>query len=72
METAQFKTKIKNGVSEVSKQYQGQFKQDNLSVILLSEGTKAKAINYLDELMAHPLKVKMFRLLSREDGRARN
>jgi hypothetical protein len=71
METVQFRTKIKNGVIEVPKRYQGKFK-DNVRVILVAESTKAQAINYLDELMAHPLKVKGFRPLTREEANARN
>jgi hypothetical protein len=70
METVQFKTKIKNGVIEIPKKYQGKFK-DNVRVILVAESSKAKAANYLDELMAHPLKVKGFRPLTREEAHAR-
>jgi len=68
METVQFKTKIKNGFIEIPKKYQGKFK-DSVRVILVAESTKAKAANYLDELMAHPLKVKGFRPLTREEAR---
>ncbi|MDO9129831.1 MAG: hypothetical protein Q7U34_08195 [Anaerolineales bacterium] len=71
METVQFKTRIKNGVIEVPKKYQGKFK-DNVSVILVAESSKVKAANYLDELMAHPLKVKGFHPLTREEAHARN
>ena len=70
METVQFKTKIKNGVIEIPKKYQGKFK-DSVHVILVAEGSKAKAADYLDELMAHPLKVKGFRPLTREEAHAR-
>jgi hypothetical protein len=70
METVQFKTRIKNGIIEVPKKYQGKFK-DNVRVILVAESTKAKAADYLDELMAHPLKVKGFRPLTREEAHAR-
>ncbi|RPJ22987.1 MAG: hypothetical protein EHM33_22190 [Chloroflexi bacterium] len=70
METVQFRTKIKNGVIEVPKKYQGKFK-DNVRVILVAESTKAKAADYLNELMAHPLKMKGFRPLSREEAHAR-
>ena len=70
METVQFKTKIKNGVIEVPKKYQGKFK-DNVRVILVAESTKTKAARYLDDLMAHPLKVKGFRPLTREEAHAR-
>jgi len=70
METVQFKTKIKNGGIEVPKKYQGKFK-DNVRVILVAESSKAKAADYLDELMAHSLKVKGFRPLTREEAHAR-
>ena len=70
METVQFKTKIKNGVIEVPKKYQKKFK-DNVRVILVAESSKAKAVNYLDDLMAHPLKVKGFQPLTREETHAR-
>jgi len=70
METVQFKTKIKNGVIEVPKKYQGKFK-DSVRVILVAESSKSKAAVYLDELMAHPLKVKGFRPLTREEAHAR-
>lgn len=70
METIQFRTKIKNGVIEIPKKYQGKFK-DSVRVILVAESTEAKAIHYLDELMAHPLKVKGFRPLTREEAHAR-
>jgi len=71
METIQFKTTIKNGFIEIPKKYQGKFK-DSVRVILVAESTKAKAVNYLDELMAHPLKVKGFRPLTREEAHVRN
>ena len=71
METIQFRTRIKNGIIQVPKKYQGKFK-DNVRVILVVESSKAKAVNYLDELMAHPLKVKGFRPLTREESHARS
>jgi hypothetical protein len=71
METIQFKTKIKNGIIEVPKEYQGKFK-DNVRVTLVSEGSKTEAGDYLDELMAHPLKAIGFRPLSREEAHDRN
>ena len=70
MGTVQFKTEIKNGFIEIPKKYQGKFK-DNVRVILVAESTKAKATNYLDELMAHPLKIKGFRPLTREKSHSR-
>lgn len=70
METVQFKTRIKNGVIEVPKKYQRIFK-DNVRVILVAESAKTKAAAYLDEMMAHPLKVKGFRPLTRVEAHAR-
>ncbi len=70
METVQFKTRIKNGFIEVPKKYQGKF-TDNVRVILVAENSKVKAAGYLDELMAHPLKVKGFHPLTREEAHAR-
>ncbi len=71
METVQFKTRIKNGVIEIPKKYQEKFK-DNVRVILVAESSRTKAADYLDELMAHPLKVTGFRPLTRDEAHARN
>jgi len=65
MVTIQFKTKIKNGVIQIPKKYQGRF-NDNVRVILKIENKKAVSVNYLDKLMANPVKVKNFRRLTRE------
>lgn len=70
METVQFTAKIKDGIIEVPKKYQRKFK-DNVRVILVAESTKTKAEKYLDELMAHPLKMKGFHPLTREEAHAR-
>lgn len=70
METVQFRTKIKNGVIQVPDKYKGKFK-NGVRVILVAENKKTKAINYLDELMARPRKVKGFRPLTREEAHAR-
>ncbi len=65
MVTVQFKTKIKNGVIQIPKKYQGKF-NDNVRVILRVESKKAVTLNYLDKLMANPVKVKNFTRLTRE------
>jgi len=70
MMTVQFQTKIKNGVIQVPKKYQGKF-NNNVRVILRVEGKKAASKNYLDQLMANPVKVKNFRRLTREQVYAR-
>jgi hypothetical protein len=65
MVTVQFKTKIKNGVIQVPKKYRGKL-HDNVRVILKIEDRKGKTKNYLDNLIAHPIKVKGFRPITRE------
>ena len=65
MVTVQFQAKIKNGVIQVPKKYQGKF-NDNVRVVLRVESKKAAPSNYLDVLMAHPVKVKNFQRLTRE------
>lgn len=70
MVTVQFRTKIKNGVIQIPKKYQGKF-NDNVRVILRVERKKHAMTNYLDTLMAHPVKVKNFRHLTREQIYAR-
>ena len=70
MVTIQFKTKIKNGVIQIPKKYQGRF-NDNVSVILRVESKKAATMNYLDTLLANPVKVKKIHPLTREQIYAR-
>jgi hypothetical protein len=70
METIEFRTKIKNGVIQVPAKYKGKFK-DSVRVIVVTEDKTTKAENYLDEIMAHPWKVKRFRPLTREEAHAR-
>ena len=65
MVTVQFKTKIKNGIIQVPKKYQGKL-HDNVRVILKTESPKSKTMNYLDKLIAHPAKVKNFHPVARE------
>ena len=70
MVTVQFQTKIKNGVIQVPKKYQGKF-NDKVRVILRVEGKKGLSANYLDKLMASPVKVRNFQRLTREQIYAR-
>jgi len=70
MVTVQFKTKIKNGVIQIPKKYQGKIR-DNVYVILKTESVKGKSRNYLDRLMAQPVKVKNFKPMTREQIHAR-
>jgi len=66
MVTVQFKTKIKNGIIQVPKKYQGKFNADVRVILKVVSGKKNKAANYLDGLMANPVKVKKFHRLTRE------
>jgi len=70
MVTIQFKTKIKNGVIQIPKKYQGKF-NDSVRVILRVESKKNAPVNYLDQLIANPVKVKNFHHLTREQIYAR-
>lgn len=65
MVTVQFQTKVRNGVIHIPRKYQGKF-NDSVLVILRVESQKAAAGNYLDALMANPVKVKNFKRLTRE------
>ena len=70
MVTVQFKSKIKNGVIEVPKKYQGKLR-DDVRVTLKAETPRGKSKNYLDRLIAHPVKVKKFSPMTREQIYAR-
>lgn len=70
MVTVQFKSKIKNGVIEIPRKYKGKLR-DNVRVILKTETPKVKSKNYLDTLLAHPIKVKKFSPMTREQMYAR-
>ena len=70
MVTVQFKSKIKNGVIEIPRKYKGKLR-DNVRVILKTETPKVKSKNYLDTLLAHPVKVKKFNIMTREQIYAR-
>lgn len=70
MVTIQFKTKIRNGVITIPKKYQNKF-NESVRVILRVESKKKSSVNYLDLLMANPIKVYNFHLLTREQIYAR-
>ena len=66
----EFKTKVKNGSIEIPAQYRTNFK-DRVRVILMTDEDKAHTPTLIDELLAHPLNVKEFRPLSREQAHDR-
>jgi len=70
MVTVQFKSKIKDGVIEIPKKYKGKLR-DNVRVILKVETSRSRSKNYLDTLLAHPVTVKKFTPMTREQIYAR-
>lgn len=70
MVTVQFKTKIKNGVITIPKKYQNKL-SESVRVILRVENKKKSSINYLDVLMANPIKLNNIQFFTREQIYAR-
>jgi len=65
MVTVQFKAKIKDGVIYIPKKYQGKL-SESVRVILRVENKKKSLSNYLDQLLANPIKAHNFNLLTRD------
>jgi len=65
MVTVQFQAKVKNGVIQIPRKYQGRF-GENVRVILKAENHKGATLTYLDSLMANPVKIKNFKSLTRD------
>ena len=70
MDTIEFRTEIKNGIIEIPSEYRKRLTKQ-VRVILLSEGGAVTTDNFIDVLLAHPLSVKDFRPLTREEAHAR-
>lgn len=66
----EFKTTVKDGVIEIPAEYRGQV-PDRVRVILLAEHTSANKTDMIDRLLAHPVKVRGLRPLTREDAHTR-
>ena len=72
METVQFKTRIKDDSIQIPAKYRGKFKDSmRVQVIIVSKDEKRSAADIIDELMSHPLKVKRFKPLTRDEAHAR-
>ena len=69
METIAFSATIKGGFIEIPEEYRDRLKP-SVRVILLSEEEDQEA-DIIDQLLEHPLKLKEFRPLSREEAHAR-
>ncbi|MBV6392722.1 MAG: hypothetical protein DYG85_13370 [Chloroflexi bacterium CFX1] len=65
MVTVRFQTKIKDGVIQIPKKYRRGLK-DNVRVSIRIEDGRRREENYLDYLMANPVKVGNFQRLTRE------
>jgi hypothetical protein len=70
MQTIEFRTKIKNGIIHIPAKFKGQVAED-VQVILISTNKKKPQIDIIDELMSHPLKVKGFKPMTRDEVHAR-
>jgi len=69
MYAIEFQTTVKNGIIEIPREYLSNL-TNRVRVILLVEEAKS-AVNFIDELLAHPVRVKGFRPLTREQVYAR-
>ena len=70
MHTVEFQTTVKNGTIEIPPEHQGEF-PDHVKVTLQSIDAPPGGENLIDELIARPLKLPGFRLLTREEAHAR-
>lgn len=70
MQTIEFRTKIKNGIIHIPARFKGKVAED-VRVILVSKSERKSQPDIIDELMAHPLKVKAFKPLTRDEAHAR-
>jgi len=70
MQAIEFQTIIKNGVIEIPHQYLRNL-SNRVRVILLVEQTPKTTVNFIDQLLAHPVRVQGFRPLTREEIYAR-
>jgi len=66
MHAIEFQTTIKNGIIEIPRQYLRNL-SNRVRVILLVEQTPKTTVNFIDQLLAHPVRVPGFRPLTREE-----
>jgi hypothetical protein len=65
MYAIEFQATVKNGTIEIPKVYRDRFKE-RVRVILLAE-EESGAMNLIDQLLQHPVKVAGFKPLAREE-----
>ncbi len=66
----EFQTTVKNGIIEIPRQYLRNL-PNRVRVILLVEEASQTTTDFIDQLLAHPVRVKDFRPLTREEIYAR-
>jgi len=66
METIEFQAIVKNGSIEIPSQYLKRLREQ-VRVILLPEKILKMQENLIDKLLVHPVRIKGFRPLTRED-----
>ncbi len=67
MQIIKFRVKIKNGIIQIPARFKGQVAED-VQVILIFKSEKASQPDIIDNLMAHPLQVKGFKALTRDEA----
>lgn len=65
MYAIEFQTKIQNGSISVPEKYRGRFK-DRVRVILMAD-EESQTDNYIEYLLANPVKLREFSPLSRDE-----
>jgi len=70
MEAVEFQATVKNGIIEIPQEYLESL-TSHVRVILLPERPYESSADLIDRLLAHPVRLKGFRPLGREDAHAR-
>ena len=70
MYAIEFQTTVKNGLIEIPRQYLKDF-TNRVHVILLVEEASKTTADFIDQLLAHPVRAKDFHPLTRDDIYAR-
>lgn len=67
MYAIEFKTKIKNGIIKVPKEYIDTLRENVKVIVLKDEKVKQKKVNMIDRLLNTPLKINSFKPLTKEE-----
>lgn len=70
MQIVEFRTKVKNGIIKIPARFKDQVAED-VQVILIFKSEKPSQPDIIDELMVHPLQVKGFKPLTRDEAHTR-